>query len=420
MTTDQRTEPGVDWGAPVDWWSPIAIPKWVAERAKEGGRWAKDKGADAYDWWTEEPETLDRGFDELDVPELPPDNDGPSLDPDPDPGPDPESDPDPDSDADDDGFDFWDWGMFGFGLIWAGWEIWQWLGTDPAITLWEDEITLASFENGHEDDDDDEQPTKIVVAFSMFVAPRPYAARVLDPMAHGGVALPGPGSPDVFIGGLPALRSTDQVVCPVVLPVPHTPGPWLPSQSTVLVNGVPALRAGDFIVEAIGGPNPIVMGEPTVEVGLPVPPVLIHEHHEIPVDPPWYDDIDWPITFRWDKIELFKLKGKLHVGLSQDGPFIGFEGQVDPIHIYGGMDTDFDPIDTPLGDVNVRTSTDGDVVLGRTKVDARLYISWWDIPKAVQQRKLPKIRRKVDWDFKPVADPKFKVKDVDITPKRHD
>jgi uncharacterized Zn-binding protein involved in type VI secretion len=37
--------------------------------------------------------------------------------------------------------------------------------------------------------------------------------------------------------------------------------------ATVLINNLPACRLGDTIVEAVGPPNKIVMGEPTVIIG---------------------------------------------------------------------------------------------------------------------------------------------------------
>lgn len=36
---------------------------------------------------------------------------------------------------------------------------------------------------------------------------------------------------------------------------------------TVLINGLPACRMGDTIIEAVGPPNKIAMGEPTVIIG---------------------------------------------------------------------------------------------------------------------------------------------------------
>jgi len=36
---------------------------------------------------------------------------------------------------------------------------------------------------------------------------------------------------------------------------------------TVLINGLPACRQGDTIIEAVGPPNKIAMGLPTVIIG---------------------------------------------------------------------------------------------------------------------------------------------------------
>ncbi|MEL6741200.1 MAG: hypothetical protein AAFP26_11145, partial [Planctomycetota bacterium] len=82
----------------------------------------------------------------------------------------------------------------------------------------------------------------------------PFAARVNDPLLHGGVAGPGPGSPDVNISGRPALTVRDIVgSCPgpYVVGMPHIPRPggWKTTNGSVNVNGVPLLRAGDWIEE---------------------------------------------------------------------------------------------------------------------------------------------------------------------------
>ena len=96
----------------------------------------------------------------------------------------------------------------------------------------------------------------------------PPAARVTDQTAHG-TPLTGPGSPTVFIGGLPAWRAlADLHTCPLVTPpaVPHVGGVAQPGNPTVLINSLPAARQGDVVVEA-GPPNPIAMGCPTVIIG---------------------------------------------------------------------------------------------------------------------------------------------------------
>ena len=160
------------------------------------------------------------------------------------------------------------------------------------------------------------------------------AARILDPVAHPlpPVLQPGPGSPNVLIGSLPAWRGVtaaaaaaiqaakatsdaaikvaeaatiaaagtpggpaaklaeetaktaaaasmgsmisggaggaDIHICATPLPIPpHGPGVVVNGSQTVLINNLAACRAGDMIVEALGPPNVIVMGLPTVIIG---------------------------------------------------------------------------------------------------------------------------------------------------------
>jgi uncharacterized Zn-binding protein involved in type VI secretion len=56
--------------------------------------------------------------------------------------------------------------------------------------------------------------------------------------------------------------------CATLLPPPpHGPGVVIDGSTTVLINGLPACRAGDTILEAVGPPDEIAMGEPTVIIG---------------------------------------------------------------------------------------------------------------------------------------------------------
>ena len=56
--------------------------------------------------------------------------------------------------------------------------------------------------------------------------------------------------------------------CATPFPVPpHGPGVVIDGSQTVLINFLPACRQGDTVLEAIGPPNKISMGEPTVLVG---------------------------------------------------------------------------------------------------------------------------------------------------------
>lgn len=64
-------------------------------------------------------------------------------------------------------------------------------------------------------------------------------------------------------GGVPDLHG-----CVTPLPVPpHGPGVVIDGSATVLINGLPACRVGDTILEPVGPPNKITMGETTVIIG---------------------------------------------------------------------------------------------------------------------------------------------------------
>jgi uncharacterized Zn-binding protein involved in type VI secretion len=114
----------------------------------------------------------------------------------------------------------------------------------------------------------------------------PMAARVTDLTMHLGPLTPGPGSPNVFIGGMPAWRvGLDMHVCPAPGAVPHGAGPTLPGDPTVLINGAPAARATDYVVEPTAGPDVIAIGCPTVLIGKPTPPPVAKAAAEDKSDP---------------------------------------------------------------------------------------------------------------------------------------
>lgn len=96
----------------------------------------------------------------------------------------------------------------------------------------------------------------------------PAAARVGDTTSHGTPLGPGPGSPNVLIGGMPAWRATtDFHSCPLVTgTVPHVGGIVSAGSTTVLINNLPAARQGDMITEN-GPPNSITVGCPIVMIG---------------------------------------------------------------------------------------------------------------------------------------------------------
>lgn len=65
-----------------------------------------------------------------------------------------------------------------------------------------------------------------------------------------------------------AAGGADIHICATPLPIPpHGPGVVVDGSMTVLINALSACRQGDTIVEAVGPPNKIAMGLPTVLIG---------------------------------------------------------------------------------------------------------------------------------------------------------
>ena len=101
----------------------------------------------------------------------------------------------------------------------------------------------------------------------------PPASRVTDATTHGNPLSPGPGSPNVMIGGLPAWRAVmDQHACPATsVSGADGVGSVIMGSATVRINNMMASRMGDIVVEkpglALGPSNPIITGEMTVIIG---------------------------------------------------------------------------------------------------------------------------------------------------------
>jgi uncharacterized Zn-binding protein involved in type VI secretion len=101
----------------------------------------------------------------------------------------------------------------------------------------------------------------------------PLAARLNDPTMHGKPLGPGPGSPNVFIGGEPAWRAmVDIHECPATsISGPDGAGAVMEGSATVFINGLMACRMGDFVTEipglALGPENEIMMGAENVFIG---------------------------------------------------------------------------------------------------------------------------------------------------------
>jgi len=65
-----------------------------------------------------------------------------------------------------------------------------------------------------------------------------------------------------------AAAGADIHMCATPSPVPpHGPGVVINGSATVMINNLPACRLGDTIMEALGPPNTITKGEPTVIIG---------------------------------------------------------------------------------------------------------------------------------------------------------
>jgi len=74
----------------------------------------------------------------------------------------------------------------------------------------------------------------------------------------GLTAMSGNGTPDIHSCMMPRLTAPGCF---------HGPGVVLQGSTTVMINGLPATRVGDKVVEALGGPDNILTGELTVNIG---------------------------------------------------------------------------------------------------------------------------------------------------------
>ncbi|MEL6163262.1 MAG: PAAR domain-containing protein [Cyanobacteria bacterium J06628_3] len=70
-----------------------------------------------------------------------------------------------------------------------------------------------------------------------------------------------------MIAGFAAMGVDIHACATPLPPIPHGPGVVITGSATVLINGLPACRQGDMLQEAIGPPNTIVVGCPTVLIG---------------------------------------------------------------------------------------------------------------------------------------------------------
>ncbi len=69
-----------------------------------------------------------------------------------------------------------------------------------------------------------------------------------------------------MISGMAGMADVHACATPLPIP-PHGPGVVIDGSATVVINSLPACRMGDTILEAVGPPNKIAMGMPTVLIG---------------------------------------------------------------------------------------------------------------------------------------------------------
>jgi uncharacterized Zn-binding protein involved in type VI secretion len=154
----------------------------------------------------------------------------------------------------------------------------------------------------------------------VFVPAAGYAARRGDVMLHGDAIAPALGSPNVSIGGRPALRSSDSHVCTRTTPTPHAAAGFVATYDKVRINGHHALRVGDYVDEGPHGHNPITMGCPSVVIGpMPAPVECWQPAFARPA--PSLDRV----PFRWQRARAGRAEGKVVLGAK----LRGFLTQVD-------------------------------------------------------------------------------------------
>ena len=215
---------------------------------------------------------------------------------------------------------------------------------------------------------DDEDETRFELwNKTVFTPPAAFAARLGDPLMHGDIVAPGTGSPNVFIGGKPALRICDVHVCTKATPVPHASAGFRSTYGGVEINGFSALRVGDYLDEGPHGLNPIVAGCPTVMLGPVAPPVECYSPDGAQMVPP-------PATypFRWRKGELGHFKGKVVLGVGFEGPFARVEGTVTAARLWAEETT---TVDIPLGDIDGDGKDEAQRITTRTKTERVLGVS---------------------------------------------
>ncbi|MCX4240177.1 PAAR domain-containing protein [Paraliomyxa miuraensis] len=156
-----------------------------------------------------------------------------------------------------------------------------------------------------------------------------FAARVGDPMLLGNPIAPGPGSPNVFIGGRPALRSCDSLVRYRAKPESYAGGGFVATQTTVEINGFPALRVGDYVSEGPHGVDAIADGCPSVVIGRTPEPRVGWCSDENETQPP-----PGELPFSWRRVEAKPSEGRGVLGMVLLRPRARAWGVARPIRLW--------------------------------------------------------------------------------------
>lgn len=156
-----------------------------------------------------------------------------------------------------------------------------------------------------------------------------YAARRGDVMLHGDAIAPALGSPNVSIGGRPALRTCDTHVCTSTTPTPHPSAGFVATYDKVRINGFAALRVGDYIDEGPHGPNPITSGCRSVVIGPTPKPVVCWRTSDVELPPP-----PSRVPYRWQRGRSDHAEAKVVLGAELPGPLAQVDGTAPAVGLW--------------------------------------------------------------------------------------
>ena len=161
-----------------------------------------------------------------------------------------------------------------------------------------------------------------------------YAARRSDETLHGDPIAPALGSPNVSIGGRPALRSCDTHVCRSTAPTRHASAGFVATYDKIRINGFAALRVGDYVDEGSHGLNPITSGCRSVVLGPTPRPVECWQPSEVEQLPS-----SGCVSYRWHRGRSEHAEAKVVLGAELHGPLAQVDGMAPAIRIWAEAPT---------------------------------------------------------------------------------